>query len=103
MIVMEAMAAGVPVIASNICGLPYMVDDEKTGYLVDPADEEMIVHRLSLLLSNSNLAMEFGRRAREVALCRFHVNVIASKTMEVYLEVLGQKGNGNLGNNAYGR
>lgn len=94
MIVMEAMAAGVPVIASNICGLPYMVDDEKTGYLVDPTDEEMIVHRLSLLLSNPKLAMECGRRAREVALRRFHVNVIAQKTMEVYLEVLGQDKNG---------
>lgn len=95
MIVMEAMAAGVPVIASNICGLPYMVDDGKTGYLVDPTDEETIVQRLSSLLFNSNLAIECGRRAREVALSRFHVNVIASKTMEVYLEVLSQERNGH--------
>ncbi|MBK8274817.1 MAG: glycosyltransferase [Nitrospira sp.] len=102
MIVMEAMAAGVPVIASNICGLPYMIDDGKTGYLVDPTDEERIVHRLSLLLSNPNLAMECGRRAREVALNRFHVSVIATKTMQVYLDVLGQKRNECNGYNAYG-
>lgn len=101
MIVMEAMAAGVPVIASNICGLPYMVEDEKTGYLVDPTDEEMIVHRLSLLLSNQNLALECGRLAREVALSRFHVNVIASKTMQVYLEMIGQGRNGYNGYNKY--
>lgn len=100
MIVMEAMAAGVPVIASNICGLPYMIDDEKTGYLVDPTDEEKIANRLSTLLSSPQMAIDFGRRAREVAFNRFHVNVIAQKTMEVYLEVLGQERNSHNGHRA---
>lgn len=101
MIVMEAMAAGVPVIASNMCGLPYMIDDERTGYLVDPTDEETIANRLSMLLSNPKLTIDVGARAREVAIDRFHVNVIARKTMEVYLEVLGQGRDRHNGYNAW--
>lgn len=101
MIVMEAMAAGVPVIASNICGLPFMIDEGRTGYLVDPMDEEQIVSKLSTLLSSPQLAADFGSQGRTVALRRFHVNVIARKTMEVYLEVLGQEKNGRNRCNAY--
>ena len=90
MIVMEAMAASVPVVASNICGLPYMIEDGKTGYLVDPCDEAQIVDRLLKLLSNPALSAQMGEAAREVAYERFHANVIAQKTLAVYREALGQ-------------
>ncbi|MDO9117850.1 MAG: glycosyltransferase family 4 protein [Nitrospira sp.] len=90
MIVMEAMAAGVPVVASNICGLPYMIDDGRTGYLVDPSNEAEIVDRLLKLLSNPVLSAQMGEAAREVAYERFHANVIAQKTLAVYREALGQ-------------
>ncbi len=94
MIIMEAMAAGIPVIASNLCGLPYMIEDGRTGYLVDPSDEEQIIDRLLRLLSNPLLATEFGWRAREVASRRFHVGVIAQRTMEVYQEAASQRRRG---------
>lgn len=89
MIVMEAMAASVPVVASNICGLPYMIEDGKTGYLVDPCDEVQIVDRLLKLLSSPALSAQMGEAAREVAYERFHANVIAQKTHAVYREALG--------------
>nr|WP_281722554.1 glycosyltransferase family 4 protein [Nitrosomonas nitrosa] len=89
MIVEEAMAAGVPVVASRICGLPYMVEDGETGYLVDPASNREIVRALTEIITSQSLASRMGQRARGIALNRFHANAVAAKTLVVYREAMG--------------
>ena len=68
----EAMAANVPVVASNRCGMPYLVRNGETGYLVDPADADDIAARLGLLLHDDELRAAHGARARQIACERFH-------------------------------
>ncbi len=84
----EAMAAGVPVVTSNRCGMPYMVRHGEAGFLVEPDDPRQIASRLGELLSNPPLRLRFGAAARTVALDRFHPGVVARRTLDVYGEVV---------------
>ena len=89
MAIAEAMAAGVPVIASNRCGMPYMIIDGETGFLIDPEMYEQIADRLAQLLDSNDLCHQMGDAARQVALERFHPRVIAQKTLAVYRQICG--------------
>lgn len=84
----EAMAAGVPVVTSNRCGMPYMVRDGVTGYLVDPEDPSEIAARLIELLKHPERRAAMGDRARVVASDRFHPRHVAERTREVYARAL---------------
>lgn len=84
MIVAEAMAAGVPVIASDRCGIPFMVREGETGFLVDPDDRRGIAERLARLLSDDALAARLGAAAADDAAQRFHPRRAARDTLELY-------------------
>jgi glycosyltransferase involved in cell wall biosynthesis len=84
----EAMAAGVPVVTSNRCGMPYLVRDGESGFLVEPNDPEDIATRLGQLLQNSELRQSMGAKGREIALDRFHPAKVAARTREVYLRAI---------------
>lgn len=86
----EAMAAGVPVVTSNRCGMPYMVRDGESGYLVNPHDPNDIAARLRQLLTNDQLRQSMGAKGREIALDRFHPAKVAARTREVYLQAVGE-------------
>ena len=80
----EAMAAGVPVVTSDRCGMPYMVRDGETGFLVDPGDPAEIAERLGELLANDDLRRRLGQKGRHLALERYHPDAVAARTAEVY-------------------
>lgn len=84
----EAMAAGLPVVASNRCGMPYMVRDGESGFLVDPNNPHDIARRLRQLLENAELRRSMGAKGREIALDRFHPAKVAARTREVYLQAI---------------
>jgi glycosyltransferase involved in cell wall biosynthesis len=84
----EAMAAGVPVVTSNRCGMPYMVQDCESGFLVDPLNPSDIATRLKRLLENNDLRKAFGAKGKEIALARFHPEKVAKRTREVYLRAI---------------
>ena len=88
--VAEAMAAGVPAIAANRCGMPYMIDEDRTGYLVDPESTEQIAERLTQLFSDPERCRRMGQAGREVAKKRFHPYAVALKTREVYRQIRGE-------------
>lgn len=80
----EAMAVGVPVVTANRCGMPYMVSEGVSGYLIDPENTEEIADRLALLLTDSERTQAFGRAARIIAEERFHPAMVARRTRDVY-------------------
>jgi glycosyltransferase involved in cell wall biosynthesis len=87
----EAMAMGVPVVASNRCGMPYMVRHGETGFLADPLDPHDIADRMRQLIRNQDLRKTMGEKSRQFALDRFHPDRVAVRTREVYREALGKK------------
>jgi glycosyltransferase involved in cell wall biosynthesis len=82
-----AMAAGVPVIASNLGGLPEIVRHRETGLLVDN-DPVSIAAAIRELLSDRDLARSLAAEGRRVALERFTVEQMVRRTIEVYRQVL---------------
>ena len=61
-VVLEAMAAGKPVVASRVGGLTELVEDEVTGYLVPPGDVDALAGRLETLVSDSSLRRRMGEQ-----------------------------------------
>jgi glycosyltransferase involved in cell wall biosynthesis len=70
-VAIEGMAFGCPVIASNCGGLPEIVDDGGTGYLVSPGDEAELAVRIATYLDQHELISKHGAKARSVFLERF--------------------------------
>jgi glycosyltransferase involved in cell wall biosynthesis len=62
---MEAMASGVPVVASRLSGIPELVEDGVTGLLVPPGDPTALAAAIARLLEDDVLAAELARSARE--------------------------------------
>lgn len=70
-VIIEAQALGKPVIASNVGGIPDLVQDGKTGFLFEAGNTEQLAEKLRILLSNKDLAIEMGRRGRELVQSKF--------------------------------
>jgi glycosyltransferase involved in cell wall biosynthesis len=88
MVVLEAAAANVPVVAAKVGGVPDLIEDGKSGLLCDPLDAASMGGAVKKLLLQPQfarvLAMEANRRAQE----RFHPLAIARRHLEIYREVL---------------
>jgi glycosyltransferase involved in cell wall biosynthesis len=86
--VLEAMAHGKPVIASNVSALPEIVGD--AGLLVDPHNPEDIADKIHAVISNKKLAEQLSKKARKRA-AEFSWQNIAESTLQVYLDALRDK------------
>ncbi len=97
MAITEAMAAGLPTVVANRCGMPYMVEEGQTGFLIDPESTEEIAERLARLIRSPELCRRMGQAGRQVALERFHPHAVAEKTMAVYRQIRGEASNSPVG------
>jgi len=88
LVLAEAMATGTPVIASRVGGIPYVVDDGKTGLLFEPGDVVALAEKMMLLMKDKDLRRLMGQHGKQEAMKRFHPDVVARKTMEVYEKVI---------------
>lgn len=85
--VLEAFAAGRPVVASRIGGLPEQVAHEKRGLLFPPGDAEALAGALRRLHSNAGRADELGRNARAAAATEYSPEVHYERLLEIYRSV----------------
>ena len=90
MVVLEAMAAGLPVAASRVGGVPDLVDHDVTGLLFDPENMENIRECIDFLISNPEFRSTGGQAGKRKALEEFHPSRIAHRHVEIYQEVLGK-------------
>jgi glycosyltransferase involved in cell wall biosynthesis len=88
MIIQEAMAAGLPVIATDICGIPYQVEDGRSGSLFSPGDVESLADKLNALLSSKALRERYSGAARLRAEAEYRASTVAEKTIDVYRDML---------------
>jgi glycosyltransferase involved in cell wall biosynthesis len=93
-VVLEAMAAGIPVVGSNVDGIPSYVRDGENGFLVPPNEPDALADRLRLLLSDGKLRARMGAKGYEMAHTEFsEASYVARFTRMVALAVRGDRSN----------
>ncbi|MHC4424772.1 MAG: glycosyltransferase family 4 protein [Planctomycetota bacterium] len=89
--VAEAMAAGVPVVGARVGGIPEMIDDGKTGLLVEPHRIEDIAEAVFRIISDETRARSMSQQARQIAKRRFMASTVCKQTLQVYDEILSER------------
>jgi D-inositol-3-phosphate glycosyltransferase len=90
LVAIEAMASGVPVVASRVGGLTGTVKDGETGYLIPWLCPEPFAERIELLLENESLRQSLGVAARD-AMNRYRWESVASAVLDLYNSVSGRQ------------
>lgn len=80
----EAAAAGLPIVASRVGGVPEMCIDGRNGLLVDPGDEEALAGACLRVLREPGLAGRMGAQGREVARERYDIRTQAARLCDIY-------------------
>lgn len=88
-VLIEAMSAGIPVVASGVYGVGEIVKDSITGILVPPGDAKKTAEAIERIMSDQKLRKRMSKAARELYLSRFRIDRFASQTARIYDELLG--------------
>jgi len=86
--VLEAMACGKPVVATNVCAIPEVITSGYNGILVQPRSGEALANAINGLLQNRDLMKRMGRRARKSVAGKFDWDVNARKIAGLYEELI---------------
>ena len=86
LVLLEAMANSVPVIASRLPGVDSVFDDNKQGFFVNPGDANDLAEKLTLLLNNDELALKMGRLGRKLVEEKYSWDSVVERIEEVYLK-----------------
>jgi glycosyltransferase involved in cell wall biosynthesis len=87
-VLLEAMACGLPVIASNVGGIPDIIKDGETGLLVRQKDARSLSDQIIRLLSDDNLRKEVLINGQNLIKAEFSWEIVTDKFIEIYREVL---------------
>lgn len=90
--ILEAMASGVPVLATRVGGSPELVSDGKTGTLVPPGDTEAMANAMCFYVTNPSVAGQYGQAGRACVEERFSMDAMIRQYLAVYDNVLGHPG-----------
>jgi glycosyltransferase involved in cell wall biosynthesis len=89
-IILEAMANKLPVVATRVGGIPEIVKHNETGILVEPANIGELSSAIIKLLKEEKLAEKMGESAREIVKEKFDINLMIKETEKLYEDVLNE-------------
>ena len=90
LVALEAMACALPVVISRLGGIPEIVEEGKTGYLLTPGDYPSLAARLDLLVQDEALRRSLGQAGRRRAVERFDSRANAMRVLEAMKQVVPQ-------------
>ncbi len=91
-VITEAMACGLPVVSTHLVGVPEMVDDGDTGFLVDPGNPEALAGALGRVFRKPEIALHLGRTGRQKVERAFALEVTAGQLREKFSSILEGSG-----------
>jgi glycosyltransferase involved in cell wall biosynthesis len=89
---LEAMALGKPVVATEVGGIPEVVKSGVNGLLVPPGDDRALAEATIKILSSRQMAFSLGQAAKNTVFDKFSAQYMAEKTMEIYDKILQKEG-----------
>lgn len=84
--ILEAMSAGLPIISTNVGGIPKMINDKKSGLLVKPKNPQVLADKIKILIEDKKLRDTLGEQAKKNVKEKFNIEKMIEKTKEVYLK-----------------
>ncbi len=87
-VLLEAMAAGCPAIASDVGGIPDIIENDKNGFLVQQKSPEQLAEKIIILLENKKLREKFKENGLKTVKEKFDWGVIAERFHETYKEAM---------------
>jgi glycosyltransferase involved in cell wall biosynthesis len=85
---LEAMALGKPVIASEVGGIPEVVKNNSNGILVSPGNDKALAESIIKVLSNKTDSRIMGEKGQKTVLEKFSSNAMIEKTIQIYKKIL---------------
>lgn len=84
----EAMSVGRPIVASNVGGLPELVENGKTGFLANPKDVKDFSNKIVNILSSKKAALRMSENARDKAVTQFSMDIHIKKMTNIYKSLI---------------
>lgn len=91
LVVLEAMAIGLPIITTSVGGMPQMVDENKGGILVSPRNVNELKNAISLLISDPSLRVSMGQYNRKKCYNNYRYSIVIEELLKIYNQVLLEK------------
>jgi len=91
LVVLEAMASGLPVISTKVSGIPEVIDNEQNGFIVPPRDVHALAECMRVLIEDDELRAKMSKTARKKTVASFSWNAVARKTLAVYRKAIEDK------------
>ncbi len=88
MVIAEAMAVGQPAVATRVGGVPFLIDDGETGFVVDVGDVDSLADRIATILTDDELRRKMGRQAKDKASRNYRRDIVAARVRAVYSEAI---------------
>jgi glycosyltransferase involved in cell wall biosynthesis len=85
---LQAAAAGVPIVGTRAGGIPEIVQDGINGYLIPPSDVQSIADAVVKVLADRDLAVQMGERGRQIVARDFSIESMVEGNLEVYREMM---------------
>lgn len=89
-VLLEAMSMGLPVIASKLAGVPEVVLDGETGYMIKPGDQSELIDAIIKLSSDKSACLKMGRNARKLMEERFDKRVQFNEFLKFFHKITGK-------------
>lgn len=83
-VILEAMASGLPIVATNVGGIPSMVQDQHTGFLAQAGCADTIAHNICKLLNNSELCQSMGQAGRKAVIANFSFEQMVNTHQDIF-------------------
>lgn len=88
LVMLEAVSAGLPIVATNVPGNKDIVQDNRNGFLIPPQNQNMLADRIITLLKDESLRKKMGSKSLEIAQ-NYDIRLVAKKHLQVYKKVIG--------------
>ena len=91
MALLEAMAMGIPIVATAVGGVPDIIEDGKNGLLIKAGDPLQLSETIMKIINDKNISNKFSKNGRQIVENKFSIERWVNKITDNYLELIVQK------------